>query len=151
MAKRHMKRCLTLLIIREMQITTSTRYHFIPVRMTIIKKSTNNKCWRGYGETGPFYTVGKVNWYSNYGREYVCVCAKSLSCVRLCDHWTAPCQAPLSVWFSKQDYCSGKPFPFPGNLPDPRIEPGSHALQADSLPSEPAGIIILMPFSRRAV
>ena len=52
MAKRHMKRCSTSLIIREMQITTSTRYHFIPVRMTIIKKSTDNKCCRGYGETG---------------------------------------------------------------------------------------------------
>ena len=41
--------------------------------------------------------------------------------------------------FPRQEYWSGLPFPSPGNLPDPGIEPGSHALQADSLPSEPPG------------
>ena len=52
MANKHMKRCS--LIIREIQIKISMRYHFMLVRMAAIKKSTNNKCWRGCGEKRTF-------------------------------------------------------------------------------------------------
>ena len=52
MANKHMKRCSTSLISREMQITTTVRYKLMPVRMAAIKKSTNSKSWRGCKEKG---------------------------------------------------------------------------------------------------
>ena len=62
------------------------------------------------------------------------------SCVLLCVIlWTVACQAALSMRFSRQEYWSGFPFPIPGDLPNPGIKPGSPALHADTLPSEPPG------------
>ena len=65
---------------------------------------------------------------------------KSLSLVRLvATPWTAAYQVPPPMGFSRQECWSGLPFPSPGDLPDPGVEPGSPALQADALPSEPPG------------
>ena len=65
---------------------------------------------------------------------------KSLSRVRLfVTPWTAAYQAPPSTGFSRQEYWSGWPFPSPEDLPDPGIEPGFPALEADALTSELPG------------
>ena len=58
------------------------------------------------------------------------------ACPTLVTPWTIACQAPLSMGFSRQEYWSGLPFPSPGDFPDPRIQPGSAALQAYYLPTE---------------
>ena len=60
----------------------------------------------------------------------------SKSCPTLVTPWTVACQAPLSMGFSRKEYWSGLPFLSPGDLPDPGIELGSPALQADDLPTE---------------
>ena len=61
------------------------------------------------------------------------------SCPTLATPWTVALHAPLSMGFSRQEYWSGLPFPSPGDLPKPGIEPGSPALQADPLPTELQG------------
>ena len=57
--------------------------------------------------------------------------------------WAVAHQAPPSMGFSRQEYWSGLSFPSPGDRPDPGIEPGSPTLQADSLPSEPPGKLLM--------
>ena len=70
----------------------------------------------------------------------------SLSCARLfATPFTAAHEAPLSMEFSRQGYWNGLPFPSPGDLLYPGIEPGSPAFQADALTSEPPGKLALMP------
>ena len=90
--------------------------------------------------------IGSVLWEPNKGRkdsltlEKVKVRVTSLSRVRLfATPWTVVYQAPPSVGFSRQEYWSGLPFPSPGDLPNPGIEPRSPTLLADSLTSEPPG------------
>ena len=82
----------------------------------------------------PLYN--KVIYLLVIGLFCVCVLVSQL-CPTLCDQWTIACQAPLSMEFSRQEYLSGLPFPSPGDRPHPGVEPGSLALQVDSLPSEP--------------
>ena len=75
---------------------------------------------------------------------------KSLSRVQLfATLWTVAYKAPQSMGFSRQEYWSGLPFPSPGDLSDPGIEPRSPALQADTLPSEPPGNVTQSTGSQR--
>ena len=71
------------------------------------------------------------------------LCARMLSCFSHVQLfvilWTVASQAPLTMWFSRQEYWSGSPCPFLGDLPNPGIEPGSPALQVGSLPLAPPG------------
>ena len=70
----------------------------------------------------------------------VCVCAQSLSHVQLfASPWTIAQQIPLSTGFSRQEYCSGLPFPTPGDLPHPEIEPTSRALAGEFFTTAPPG------------
>ena len=69
----------------------------------------------------------------------VCVCVCE-SCVRLSETlWTVACQSPLTMGFPRQEYWSGLPFPSPGDLPDPGIEPASPALSGRFVTPEPPG------------
>ena len=82
-------------------------------------------------------------------RWSVKVKVKSLSCGQIfATPWTVAYEAPPSMGFSRQECWSGLSFPSPGDFPDPGIEPGSPALQADALPSEPSvgqTIFIVIP------
>ena len=77
---------------------------------------------------------------------------KSLSRVRLfATPWTVAYQTPPSMGFSRQEYWSGLPFPSPGDHPGPGIEPGSPALEADTLTSEPPGCKWLLFLAQQVV
>ena len=73
------------------------------------------------------------------GTPLRCACGQPLSCVPLCDPTECSPPGPSVHGFSGQEYWSGLPRPPPGDLPNPGIEPGSPALQEDSLPSEHQG------------
>ena len=78
----------------------------------------------------------------------MCVCSSVMS--DSATPWTVAHQAPLPVGFPRQELRSGLPFPSPGDLPNPGIEPGSPALQADALPSQsPGKPIWYSPFNVR--
>ena len=70
MANKHMQKCSTSLIIREMQIKTTIRYHFTPVRLPIINKSTNNKCGGVWRKGNPPALLVGMCWFNHYGEQY---------------------------------------------------------------------------------
>ena len=70
---------------------------------------------------------------------FVCVLSYSVVSDSFATPWTVAHKAPLPMEFFSQEYWSGLPCPSPGDLPDPGMEPGSPALLADPLPSEPRG------------
>ena len=80
--------------------------------------------------------AGQHHWCNEHGGGGGLV---AKSCPILATPRTVACQAPLSMTFSRQEYWSGLPFPSPGDLPDPGIEPQSPTLKADALQSEPPG------------
>ena len=78
--------------------------------------------------------------FTNYAffSKCVCVCVSRSIMSNSVIPWTAALQAPLFMGLSRQEYWSEQPFPFPGDLSKPGTEPGSPALKADSLLSEPS-------------
>ena len=68
------------------------------------------------------------------------MCSAAQLCLTLETTWIIACEAPLSMGFPRQKYWIGLPFPRPGDLPDPGIDPASPALQANSVPCELPGI-----------
>ena len=87
------------------------------------------------------YEVKSKSLYMTFNVFQNCMCVYGLlSHVQLIvTPWTVACQAPLSMKFSGQEYCSGLPFPPPGELPDPGMEPISSALKGGVFTTEPPG------------
>ena len=77
--------------------------------------------------------------YALYFCIYMCILSHSIVSNSFVTPWTTAHQAPLSMGFPRQEYWSGLPFPSPGDLPNPGIEPRSSTLEADALTSEPPG------------
>ena len=86
------------------------------------------RCW---GKEYDFFQ--RASWLKRW-LWWWCLVAKS--CPTLVTSWTVACQAPLSMGFSRLEYCTGLPFTSPWDLPDPGVKPRSPALQANSLPTE---------------
>jgi hypothetical protein len=71
MAEKHLKKCSTSLVIREMQIKTTLRFYLRPVRMTKIKNSVDSTCWQGCGQRGTLLFVGGIaSWYNHSGNQF---------------------------------------------------------------------------------
>ena len=106
--------------------------------------SMHTSCWQSKGSHMLTLTISFIQTFTkqcNFLDYLVPACVLShFSRVRLfAALWTVAHSSPLSVGFSRQEYWSGLPFPSPGDLPHPGINPGLPALQSDSLPSKPSG------------
>ena len=101
-------------------------------------------CWQSTGWL--YFNLGRMK--LKWSRSVMSDCNARDPGVRLfVTPWTAAHQAPPSMGFSRQECWSGLPFPSPGDLPDPGIEPRSPVLQADALLSEPPGKPLVGPWS----
>ena len=103
-----------------------------------------------FGEGGLAYVILPMSWTFFVWLDYLCVCVRACvfvcihsvaqSCLILCNPiWTVAHQAPLSMEFSRQEYCSGLPFPSPRDLPDPEIESVSPVLSGIVFTTAPPG------------
>ena len=120
-----LKRCSTLPIIREMQIKTTVRHPLTPVRMAIIKKTTNNEYWRSCGEKGtplPYWWECKLiqplqrkvwRFFKKLGIKSPCCCWVASVVSDTATPYTAAHQAHPSLGFSRQEHWSGLTFPSP--------------------------------------
>ena len=113
-------------------------YYFFPVKLIHLLSNHNSNM-----STLILYLSQRDwnhSWVSGWKKQDSSDKVKSLSRVWLfATPWTVACQPPPSMGFSRREYWSGLPFPSPVDLPDPGIDPGSPALEADALTSEPPG------------
>ena len=128
MTNRYMKRCSTLVTIREKKIKNIMRYHLKPVKMATLKYLQITNSRKGVEKREPTYIVGRnVNWCNHHGKQYVLRCM--LNCFSHAQLFaillTVAHQDPLSTGFYRQKYWSGLPCPPAGALCDPGIKPTS--------------------------
>ena len=144
----YLQSCLTLCEPMDYSLTASSVHWILQARILewVAMCSSRGSSWPGIKPLSlmspaladEFFTTS-ASWEAPFGLWSESESEVAQSCPTLCDPWTVACQAPLSMGFSRQEYWSGLPFPSPGDLPNPGVEPGSPALQAGSLPSEPPG------------
>ena len=109
-----------------------------PLQYSCLENPRDGGAWGAavYGVAQSRTRLKRLSSSSSIARYSMCACMLSCFCLVwiFATLWTVAHQAPLSIGFSRQEYWSGLPFPSPGDLPDPRMEPGCPELQVDSSP-----------------